>query len=235
MALIACRDASFDYDGNIAVCGLNFQVCRGDYLCVVGENGSGKTTLIKGLLRLKPPRQGSVVTGEGLKLNQIGYMPQQWQGQKDFPASVYEVIISGRLSNKPFYSKRDKEAVEEVIKQLKLDSLRNLCYREISGGQQQQVLLARALCSAKTALLLDEPASGLDQGMAREVYKRINTINKEKGLTVVMVSHDIQSAVQYASHILHLNKTQVFFGRTEDYVRSGAGREFLGMGSERHD
>jgi zinc transport system ATP-binding protein len=230
MALITCRDASFAYEGNVAVSGLDFEVHSGDYLCIVGENGSGKSTLIRGLLRLKAPSSGTIRTGDGLKANEIGYLPQQTAVQKDFPASAYEVILSGRLSQRgilPFYSKADKAATEENIKRLGIAALRNRCYRELSGGQQQRVLLARALCATKKVLLLDEPVAGLDPVVTQELYREIERINREEGLTVIMVSHDIGSAVKYATHILHLRNKQAFFGTTEQYRVSGAGAGFM--------
>jgi zinc transport system ATP-binding protein len=236
MALITCRDASFAYEGNVAVSGLDFEVNVGDYLCIVGENGSGKSTLIKGLLRLKTPSAGSVSTGDGLQPNEIGYLPQQTAAQKDFPASAYEVVLSGRLSRRgilPFYSKADKAAAEENISRLGIENLRNRCYRELSGGQQQRVLLARALCATKKALLLDEPFAGLDPVVTQELYREIERINRDEGLTVIMVSHDIVSAVKYASHVLHLRNRQVFFGTTEQYVQSAIGAGF--MEGERND
>jgi zinc transport system ATP-binding protein len=238
MALITCQDASFAYDGTIAVRGLHFEVHSGDYLCIVGENGSGKSTLIKGLLRLKQPQQGSVLLGDGLKASEIGYLPQQTAAQKDFPASAYEVILSGRLSARgvlPFYSRVDKAVVEENIRRLGVDSLRRRCYRELSGGQQQRVLLARALCSTKKVLLLDEPVSGLDPVVTQELYRLIEQVNRDIGLTVIMVSHDVQSAVKYASHILHLKNSQVFFGKTADYLQTDAGKKFISKGGELDD
>ncbi|GHS86467.1 zinc ABC transporter ATP-binding protein [Synergistales bacterium] len=231
MALVTCRDASFSYEGNTAVSGLNFEVERGDYLCIVGENGSGKSTLIKGLLRLKTPLSGSVSMSNGLKANEIGYLPQQTAAQKDFPASAYEVILSGRLSRLgilPFYSRADKTAAEENMKRLSIENLRNRCYRELSGGQQQRVLLARALCATKKLLILDEPVAGLDPVITRELYSEIDKINREIGLTIIMVSHDIQSAAQYATHILHLRTEQVFFGTAAEYTASSVGARFLG-------
>jgi len=231
MALISCQNASFSYDGTTVVDNLNFEINEGDYLCVVGENGSGKSTLIKGLLRLKTPQNGSIVLGDGLKANEIGCLPQQTATQKDFPASVYEVILSGRLSSRgmlPFYSRSDKEIVKENIKRLGIEDLHNRCYRELSGGQQQRVLLARALCATKKALLLDEPVAGLDPLVTNELYRIIDKINRELNITVIMVSHDIRSAVKYASHILHLSNRQMFYGTTEDYVKSHIGIEFLG-------
>jgi len=231
MALIACKNASFAYDGRDAVSGLNFEVNPGEYLCVVGENGSGKSTLIKGLLRLKAPTEGSVEYGDGLSANEIGYLPQQTAAQKDFPASVHEVVLSGRLSHRgirPFYTKEDKRTAMENMERLELTSLRKRCYRELSGGQQQRVLLARALCATRKALLLDEPVSGLDPLVTQELYRLIYGINKELGVTIVMVSHDVVSAVQYADHILHLQSKQAFFGTAEEYKRSTLGKAFLG-------
>lgn len=232
MALITCQNAAFAYEGNTAVSNLNFAVHRGDYLCIVGENGSGKSTLIKGLLGLKVPQSGSVWMGDGLQPNKIGYLPQQTAAQKDFPASAYEVIVSGRLGTRgilPFYSRVDKKIAEKNIKRLDIGNLRGRCYRELSGGQQQRVLLARALCAAEKMLLLDEPVAGLDPVVTRELYRLIEKINHETNITVIMVSHDIHSAVKYASHILHLQNTQVFFGKTKDYVQSEVGNRFLGI------
>lgn len=231
MALITCQNASFGYEGSTAVSGLQFEVHSGDYLCVVGENGSGKSTLIKGLLQLKAPQSGKVFMGDGLNLNEIGYLPQQTAAQKDFPASAYEVVLSGRLGARgilPFYSPKDKAVAEENIKRLDISSLRNRCYRELSGGQQQRVLLARALCATKKVLLLDEPVAGLDPVVTQELYRLIESINRETGLTIIMVSHDLQSAINYASHILHLKNTQLFFGKTSDYLTSKVGQSFVG-------
>jgi len=231
MSLIICQDVSFAYEGNTVISGLNFEVQSGDYLCIVGENGSGKSTLIKGLLKLKPPQQGSILMNEGLELNKIGYLPQQTAVQKDFPASAYEVIISGRLGSRgilPFYSKKDKAFTENIIERLDITHLRSRCYRELSGGQQQRVLLARALCGAKKALILDEPVAGLDPMVTQELYRIIGNINRETGLTVIMVSHDIHGALKHANRVLHLKNTQVFFGKTADYVKSHAGKIFIG-------
>jgi zinc transport system ATP-binding protein len=236
MALITCQDAAFAYEGNTAVSGLNFEVNSGDFLCVVGENGSGKSTLIKGLLRLKTPSAGRVLVGDGLRANEIGYLPQQTAAQKDFPTSAYEVVLSGRLSQRgllPFYAREDKAAAEENIERLKIGALRNRCYRELSGGQQQRVLLARALCATKKMLLLDEPVAGLDPVVTQELYREIDQLNHREGLTIIMVSHDIRSAVKYAGRILHLQTRQAFFGTTAEYAASRIGAGFLG--GERHD
>ena len=231
MSLITCQNVSLGYEGKTVISGLNFAVNTGDYLCIVGENGSGKSTLIKGLLKLKTPVDGNILTGDGLKPNEIGYLPQQTSAQKDFPASVYEVVLSGRLNSRglrPFYTACDKLVVMEKIRIMGIESLKNKCYRELSGGQQQRVLLARALCATKKLLLLDEPVTGLDPVVTNDLYKLIEKINHDYNITIIMVSHDVRSAVKYASHILHLNNQQVFFGSAMDYARTNDGVRFLG-------
>ncbi|MGI6004171.1 MAG: metal ABC transporter ATP-binding protein [Christensenellales bacterium] len=233
MALITCRDVSFAYEGQTVVSGLNFSVNSGDYLCIVGENGSGKSTLVKGLLRLKQPHTGSI--SQGLKANEVGYLPQQTAVQKDFPASVHEVVLSGRLGRRgllPFYSRADKASVRENLERLGIWTLRNQCYRELSGGQQQRVLLARALCATGKLLLLDEPVAGLDPVVTQELYRQIAQINRQTGITIIMVSHDVRSAVQYANMMLHLKNEQAFFGATADYIKSSVGAGFLGGGHD---
>ncbi|MDR0446922.1 MAG: metal ABC transporter ATP-binding protein [Oscillospiraceae bacterium] len=231
MPLITVRDASFAYDGKIAVSGLNFEVNSGDYLCVVGENGSGKSTLLRGLLRLKAPLEGRVLFGDGLRANEIGYLPQQSAIQRDFPAGVQEVVLSGRMGRSrgllPFYTSADKASAEMNMRRLGILDLRNRCYRELSGGQQQRVLLARALCATGRLLLLDEPVAGLDPVVRQELYREIEKINHEDGITVIMVSHDVSGAAAYADYVLHLHNRQIFFGAAKDYAASAEGAEFL--------
>jgi len=233
MALITCREAAFGYDTGIVVTGLDFTVESGDYLCIVGENGSGKSTLIKGLLRLKSPVSGEILAGDGLKSNEIGYLPQQSAAQKDFPAGVFEVVLSGRQSKRgpsPFYSRQDKRIAMESLEKLGIRHLKNKCYREISGGQQQRALLARALCATEKLLLLDEPVAGLDPLVTQELYDLIRMINLEQKRTIIMVSHDIRGATEYATHILHLGNRQLFFGKTPAYVKTDLAKRFLGGG-----
>ncbi|NLT58887.1 MAG: metal ABC transporter ATP-binding protein [Clostridiales bacterium] len=233
MALITCREAALGYDAGVVVSGLAFDVNAGDYLCVVGENGSGKSTLIKGLLRLKSPVSGEILTGDGLKPTEIGYLPQQSAAQKDFPAGVFEVVLSGRQSKRgprPFYTRADRRIALENLERLGIGHLKNRCYRELSGGQQQRALLARALCATEKLLLLDEPVAGLDPLAARELYTLIRMLNQQQGLTIVMVSHDLRSAVEQATHILHLGNRQLFFGSTEAYVKTDLAKTFLGGG-----
>ena len=235
MALIRCENVSIGYEGQIVVKDLNFQIASGDYLCIVGENGSGKSTLVKSLLGLKSVEKGQIIFGDGLRQTEIGYLPQQTDVQKDFPASVYEVVVSGRLNSRgirPFYTSADKKTAFEKMKMLGIEDLSGQCFRDLSGGQKQRALLARALCATKTLLLLDEPVAGLDPIATHEMYRLIQQLNQQ-GITVIMVSHDIQSAVQYASHILHLHNRPLFFGKTADYLKSSVAKRFLG--GEAHD
>lgn len=231
MDLITCKNISFAYDGVSVVKDLNFSVAQKDYLCIVGENGAGKSTLIKGLLHLKKPSAGTICFENGLLEKEVGYLPQQTAIQKDFPASVYEVALSGclnQLGAKPFYTKTEKEIAKENLRKMGIENLKKRCYRELSGGQQQRVLLARALCATKKVILLDEPAAGLDPVVTQSLYELIRQINESMGITIIMVSHDIHAAVQYAKHILHLQHSQLFFGTTEEYRTSEAGSRFLG-------
>lgn len=231
MALLTCNDVSFAYEGTTVLTDVSFSVQSGDYLCIIGENGSGKSTLVKGLLHLKTPSSGTITTGDGLRHSEIGYLPQQTAAQKDFPASVYEVVLSGRQNQihfPPFYTQEDKKDALRKMELLDLLPLKKRCYRDLSGGQQQRVLLARALCATRKLLLLDEPVTGLDPMMTEEMYQLISRINREQKVTILMVSHDLQNVLPYATHILHLDQKQLFFGTTEEYRNSPVGKKFLG-------
>lgn len=228
MAQLTCQNLSVGYDGRPVLQGLNFEASAGDYLCIVGENGSGKSTLMKTILGLQAPISGTILTGDGLRKNEIGYLPQQTQVQKDFPASVKEIVLSGcqgRCGRRPFYSKKEKRLAADAMDKMRISQLAGRCYRELSGGQQQRVLLARALCATRKMLLLDEPVSGLDPKVTVEMYELIESLNQEDGITVIMISHDLSAALRYASHILHIDDS-VFFGTTADYLRSPQGKLF---------
>ena len=232
MAQLLCRDVVLGYEGRAVVQHLNFEVNEGDYLCIVGENGSGKSTLIKALLGLKSPMSGEIRTGDGLEADSIGYLPQQTVVQKDFPASVQEIVLSGCLGRfgwRPFYGKKEKNMADRQMERLGITHLSKRCYRELSGGQQQRVLLARALCATRTMLLLDEPVAGLDPVAVQEMYELLEELNREEKITVLMVSHDIRAAVTYADHILHISEQPHYFGTKEDYVKSEVGRCYLSV------
>ncbi len=231
MALISCENVCLCYENNIVIENLNFSVNDSDYLCIVGENGSGKSTLIKSVLGLKDTASGHLHYGDGLTSKDVGYLPQQTTAQKDFPASVFEVVLSGcvsRKKNRFFFGAKEKSVALENMKKLDIVELKNKCYRELSGGQQQRVLLARALCAGKKMLLLDEPVTGLDPVVTMELYNLIKKINKELGVTIIIVSHDLHAAVANAEHILHLNKSDSFFGTTEEYLVSDIYSRFGG-------
>lgn len=221
MAYITCNHLTLGYDGKTVASDLNFKVNQGDYLCIVGENGTGKSTLIKTLLGLREKISGEMLTGDGLNAHEIGYLPQQNIMQKDFPATVWEIVLSGTLSgcgNRPFYGRQEKNLAEETMEKLGIWELRKKCYRYLSGGQQQRVLLARALCAARKVLLLDEPVSGLDPKVTTEFYQITKMLHTE-GVAIIMVSHDIQ-ALDFADHILHMQQEHTFYGTKEDYFNS---------------
>lgn len=232
-ALITCEHVDFGYENHDAVIDVTMEIDQGDYLCIVGENGSGKSTLMKGILGLLKPTAGTLVIEETLKRTGIGYLPQQTAAQKDFPASVSEVVQSGCLSrrgNLPFYTREEKRLAAECMEKLGIAPLRRHCYRELSGGQQQRVLIARALCATSKLLLLDEPITGLDPSAIQEFYGILRRLNQEEGVTVLMVSHDIQNVVGQANKILHLQQRVLFYGSVEEYRQSDIGRRFLGNG-----
>ena len=266
--IITCRNLSLGYEGHAVIHSLAFTVEHGDYLWVVGENGSGKTTLIKGILRLLNPMDGSILFCNELKQGRIGYLSQQMALKKDFPAGVFEIVLSGNLGSmglRPFYSSREKKLAEEAVEHLGIADLKKCCFRELSGGQQRRVLLARALCAAQgkpqssggeprpsapadcsgaghkaietscRLLVLDEPAASLDPIVTAEVYEQLKVLNRQMGITIIMVSHDTRAAEQYASHIIHLEEGRGFFGETADYLRSDRGKNFFGHNREKND
>ena len=232
MALLSARDLTLGYSDRTLVRNLNFELNEGNYLCIVGENGSGKSTLMRTLLGLQSPLSGKVLHGDGLRAQEIGYLPQQTQVQRDFPASVSEIVLSGcqtRLGRRFFYTRQDKELARQNMELMAVSDLAGKCYRNLSGGQQQRVLLARALCATRKLILLDEPASGLDPVVTRSLYDVVERINKKTGITVIMVSHDIPAAMEYASKILHLGSDrQLYFGSMDNYRHSAAYHSFLG-------
>lgn len=219
MEQIICQNLAIGHDGKVLLQDINFSVKEGDYLCIIGENGSGKSTLMRTLLNLQQPIHGKITFGAGVKSDEIGYLPQQIVIQKDFPASVREIVLSGcqnRVGMRPFYNRSEKKRACEMMEKLQITNLENRCYRELSGGQQQRVLLARALCATKKILLLDEPVSGLDPKVTDEMYRLIEKINCEDKITIIMISHDMKAAMNYARHILHIGE-EVFYGTRQEY------------------
>lgn len=229
--MIVCRDAVLGYENQSVISGLNFTVQVGDYICIIGENGSGKSTLIKSLLGLIKPLSGEVQICACVKQGSIGYLPQQTRAQKNFPATVREVVLSGFLNKsgfRPFYSLAEKKQAERNMEKLGILALRDKCYRELSGGQQQRVLLARALCAANRLLILDEPVTGLDPAAATELYELLRKLNVEDNMAIVMVTHDMYHALHEPKHILHISSDHYFYGTVSEYVMSPDGARFIG-------
>lgn len=228
--IVSCRNVTVGYDAKIAVDHVSFEVEQGEYVCIVGENGSGKSTLLKSILGLVSIKCGSITFGPQVHRKRLGYLPQQTSIQKDFPASVYEVVLSGCLNRrglKPFYSKADKELALQHMERLGIIEFKKRSYSALSGGQQQRVLLARALCATDKLLLLDEPVTGLDPLVTAELYELIQQLNRELGVTIIMVSHDIATATNYADKILHMKQSLLFYGDTKSYVGTELGKKFI--------
>ena len=222
MPQIKCTDLTLGYGSQEILSHLSFEVNAGDYLCIVGENGSGKTTLMKTLLGLTKPLKGSIEFSDGVTARTIGYLPQQTDVQRDFPASVREIVLSGCLGHdgfRPFYDKADKALAARSMERMNITDLSRRCYRELSGGQQQRVLLARALRATEKILLLDEPVAGLDPKVTAEMYELIESLKQADGVTVIMISHDVDKALQYASHILHIG-SDIFFGTKDEFLNA---------------
>ena len=238
MPQLSCLNLMLGYERTAVLSDVSFAVNKGDYLCIVGENGSGKSTLMKAILTLHPPLSGSIIFGDGLEKGEMGYMPQQTAAQKDFPASVCEVVLSGCLNRcglRPYYNSAEKKMAYENMEKLGIADLSKRCYRELSGGQQQRVLLARALCATRKILLLDEPAAGLDPGASADMYTLIKMLN-DSGTTIIMISHDISASVEYASHILHVGEQSVlFFGTTKEYSETKTGQFYTGFGRDENE
>ena len=226
MSQIICKDITLGYEGNVVCSGLDLVVEKGDYLCIVGDNGSGKTTFMRALLSLKPALSGTISFGDGISARDIGYLPQQTELQKDFPASVEEVVISGctsRLGKRFFMGKAERLEAMQNMKMMNVYDLAKKSYRTLSGGQMQRVLLARALCAANKILILDEPVSGLDPNAAADMYETIHHLNKHTGITIIMVTHDIENALRDATAVLKISKEPILYRSVEEYKRSIAG------------
>ena len=235
MAQIVCRDVSLGYEGRTVSEGVSFSVEAGDYLCIVGENGSGKSTLMKALLRLKAPSGGEILLGDGIRARDIGYLPQQSEAQRDFPASVREVVLSGFSARRWLFNplrKIDDAVAQTHMSCLGISHLMPRPYRALSGGQQQRVLLARALCAAGKILVLDEPVAGLDPQASREMYEAIAHLNQAHGVTIIMVTHDLPAVAKYANRVLHMGENPTFYPSVAAYCDSD---DFLGEEITEHD
>lgn len=227
--LIVCKDLSLGYEGQSVLAHLDLRVRSGDYLCIVGDNGSGKSTLLRGLLGLLAPQSGEIRRAPELKQGAVGYLPQQTRAQRDFPATVLEVVLSGFLNRRGarfFYTAGEKTAALQNMGKLGVLELKDQSYRDLSGGQQQRVLLARALCAASRLLILDEPVTGLDPAAAQDLYKTLAYLNQKEGMAVIMVTHDLRPALRSAGTVLHIGRRGNFLGTPQEYLASPYGRRF---------
>ena len=232
MDVIVCKNLTVRNERTLALDDVSFAVHKGEFLSIVGENGAGKSTLVKTILGMTAPDAGSVETDAGTA-GRIGYMPQQSSAQRDFPASVREVVLSGCVGGTgflPFYSRAQKAAARANMDMLGVTPFAKKNYRALSGGQQQRVLLCRALCAAGEVLLLDEPTTGLDPLVTKELYTTVKHLSVEHGMTVIMVSHDVDAALRYSDRILHLATSLRFIGTPQDYLKTPYGAAFSGEG-----
>lgn len=221
--LLTLKDLSIGYNGRNILDKINLTVDQGDYICILGDNGAGKSTLMKTILGLIPPTDGDIGFSSSCKQTEIGYLPQQTDVQRDFPASVYEITISGCLNRcgfRPFYNKEEKLLAVKNLEKLGMSGFSKKCYRELSGGQQQRVLLARALCATQKILLLDEPVAGLDPQSTKDMYSLLKDLNEKDGIAIIMISHDIKTAIKEAKKVLYISSTNIFFGSKEEYVET---------------
>ena len=227
--LIRATDVALGYEGHTILEGIHFTVSEGEYLCIVGENGSGKSTLMKAILGLHPLAGGSLEIAGSVHAAGIGYLPQQTPAQRDFPATVLEVVLSGCLNRQGlhfFYTPAQRSEAMMNLGKLGILELKDACYRDLSGGQQQRVLLARALCAASQLLILDEPITGLDPAAAQDLYKTLAYLNQKEGMAIVMVTHDLKAALKSARTVLHIGRKGLFTGTASDYLASPQGRRF---------
>lgn len=231
MSLISTSNLTLAYDGVEVVKNLNIQIDSGDYVCIIGENGSGKSTLAKAILGLIRPVSGKIEFADNESRSNIGYLPQQTNVQKDFPASVQEIVMSGfigKLSVFPFYKKSQKNKADEILKTLGIYHIKKQCYNKLSGGMQQRVLLARALCAAQNILILDEPVASLDPIITSEFYDIIDKLNKQNNITVIMISHDTAAVEKYATKVIHLSDSSYIFDTAQNYMASEYGKKYIG-------
>ena len=222
MNLIETKNLSFSYQGKEnTLKNINIQIKQGTFTCIVGENGSGKSTLLKCILGLNKG-----YTGEIIKENYIGYLPQKTEIQTHFPASIEEIVLSGTISNNPrsiFYKKEDKILSENIMKKLGIYEIRKKCFADLSGGQQQRVLIARSLCGTKNLIILDEPTNGLDPEICKQIYELLDELKKNDNITILMVSHDIERALNYADEVIKIENGEVkFVGTPSEFKMGGA-------------
>jgi len=231
MNLLECKNVSIGYNDKAICKDISFTIEKGEYVCIVGENGCGKSTLLKTILGLTKQVSGKIKFDNNFNKTQIGYLPQQSEMQRDFPAVVKEIVMSGfinKMGLRPFYNKSEKEKALKLMSQLNIIDHKNKSYKDLSGGQQQKVLLARALCATDELLVLDEPTNGLDMRSIKAFYDTIYRLNSENGITILMVTHNLDKVIDKVTKIIYLKNTQVFCGSKEEFLESEFGKSYSG-------
>lgn len=237
--ILSVQNLTMKYGRNEVLSSISFEVGAGDYVGIVGPNGSGKTTLMKGLLGLLPPSEGKIQFGDKPKgTSFIGYLPQKAvMNDRLFPAKVKEIVSIGLLGNKrlpKIITKTDFDKIDSILEKLKISDLKDRKIGDLSGGQQQRVLLARAMVSSPQMLILDEPTSALDPKIREEFYELISGLNREDGVTVLLVSHDVGSIGKYTKKMLYLDRRLVFYGSYEEFCKSKEMTEYFGFFAQHH-
>lgn len=227
MKAISAHNISVRVGGRNVVESVSFSVNKGDFVCITGPNGAGKTTLLKALLGLIPLSRGEVFFFGDTLLSavyghRIGYLPQKNAAINPlFPATAEEAVLSSLVSMKRFpkyVSQKDRESSDRVLRMLGAEQFRHTLFSELSGGQQQKVLLARSLAHNPSLLIMDEPSTALDPESREEFFSIIKNLNSQDGVTVVIVTHDMDYVGQYAHTLLVLDRTITYFGDAETYL-----------------
>lgn len=239
--IITAEDVTVRYNSIDVLSHLTFTVLKGDYIGLVGPNGSGKSTLIKTILGFIKPVTGYIqVFGHSLTALQdwdkIGYLPQKMTSfNPNFPASVEEIVSLGLLSKKRFpkrFTKEDKVLIERAMELLDIIDLRKKLFGNLSKGQQQRVLAARTIVNQPELLILDEPTTAFDPEIRESFFSLMEDINKNKGVTIILVTHDIGSIGKYAFKLLYLDKTIIFYGSFDEFCKSERMSHFFGKSSQ---
>lgn len=217
MTILEVEKLKVSYSNHVAIENINFKIEDGEYVCLVGENGSGKSTLVKTIVGLLKPEEGQV--NLNISLDEVAYLSQTNLKDLDFPATAKEIIMSGiqKHGKFPFYTKKDKEIYENVIKQLKIEELQGRRIGDLSGGQKQRILIARALVRQPKLLILDEPATGLDYNITKELYKILENLNKNNKMTIIMATHDLEEINEIKPRIISLAKKVKYDGNLEGW------------------
>ena len=217
MSIIKVENLKTTYNGHTAIENVNFSIEKGEYVCIIGENGSGKSTLLKTMVGLNKKDSGDIVFN--IQQEQVSYLAQNNLVDINFPATAKEIIMTGvqKHGKLPFYNKEDYKNFNKICQDLLISDIINKQISELSGGQRQRVMLARALIIEPELLILDEPCSGLDSNITKEFYRILNKLNKEKGLTIIMATHDLDEISSDNIRVICMSTTVKFDGNINEW------------------